>query len=452
MVRRLLPVLVVFVASLFYSWTQFRSDDRSGVVGVSSGTLQSEPQAPRVSTQPERGDSRFASGPQTDPDAHEWRILALIVDATDIETLAGRHARPLETVRFTPDEKALIREKHAEFEYWLAETTGGRLLAETDVLEVPGPITSLSRASGTEGNLAYWAGPRDVESLFQSRLPRGRYQMILAWVKLPEGVRPGGGALTSSTMLQGSPFSSHFWLPGRVYTRDQMFTLISHEFYHQIEFWLTRELDYDPTIFPSNHPPNTITVGGVQLFPAGETRRRWYTHVLSHVLTDEMWDAMLEWQRGASIWNDANLAYRARPIGGTATGAVRDLDKLNDGSLGNDNLRAAATSDPPSRRPVEAWFGLEWDQATRISRVTAYPGFSRTDATYLARSFVLEYEIAGRWREVRGTSRSGNDETKVELSFSPITTRRIRLRILDERSDARGAFYRASVLELEAYR
>ena len=77
--------------------------------------------------------------------------------------------------------------------------------------------------------------------------------MILAWVKLPEGVRPAGGALTSPAMLRGSPFSSHFWFTNRTYTRDLLFAGISHEFYHQITFWLTRDLGYDAAIFPSNH-------------------------------------------------------------------------------------------------------------------------------------------------------------------------------------------------------
>ncbi len=444
--RRLLLILILATAGLLFSRAEFDPGDLTGELEI-----------PTVAPQPDLEGSGVAPGPETDPDAREWRVLALIVEETDIETLGGRQTSPLETVRFTSDEKALIREKHAEFELWLAETAGGRLRAETDVLEVPGPLTSLSRARGDPEfsaveDLAYWAGPGDVAPLVQGRFPGSRYQMILAWVKLPEGVRPGGGALTSPTMLRGSPFSSHFWLPGRVYTRDMMFAGVSHEFYHQITFWLTRYLDYDPELFPSNHPPNTITVDGVELLPAGETRRRWYTHVLSRVLADEMWDAMLEWQRGASIWNDANLAYAARPIGGAATGEVRDLDKLNDGSLGNNNLRDAATSDPPSRQPIEAWFGLESGGPTRLSRVTAYPGLRRTDATYLARSFVLEYEIAGRWREVRGTRRSGNEEMKVDLSFAPITTQRIRLRIFEQRPDERGNFHRGSCLELEAYR
>lgn len=145
------------------------------------------------------------------------------------------------------------------------------------------------------------------------------------------------------------------------------------------------------------------------LLPVNETRRRWYTHVLTHVISNEMWDAMLRWQRESTIWSDGNLAYDARPIGGTTTGEVRDLDKLNDGSLGSNKLRDAAATHPPSREPVEAWFGIELDEPTMLSRVTAYPRFHRTDTSYLALSFVVEYEVE-------------------------------------------GFFYRASCLELEAYR
>jgi hypothetical protein len=430
--RRLALLLLVWVAGVVY----YRIDFRPGDFEV----------------------PYFAPQPKTDTDAREWRILALIIEETALERLGGRAVARLQDVRFTSDERGLIRRKHREFEYWLAERTGGRLRAETDVLEVPGPITSLSLARGDPtihvvDDLAYWAAPSDVAPLVQGRFPAGRYQMILAWVKLPQGVKPGGGALTSPTMLRGSPFSSHFWgLPGRRYIAETMFAGISHEFYHQITFWLTRELEYDRAIFPSNHPPNTITVDGEELLPAGETRRLWYTHVLSNIFTDAMWDAMLNWQREAAIWNADNLAYGARPIGGAATGEVRDLDKLNDGSLGSDRLRDAAASHPPSREPVEAWFGLEFDQPTTLSRVTAYPRFHRTDASYLARRFVLEYEADGRWQAVRGTSRSGNEQMKVDFEFSPITVRKFRLRILDERPDARGNFYRASCLELEAYR
>jgi hypothetical protein len=103
-------------------------------------------------------------------------------------------------------------------------------------------------------------------------------------------------------------------------------------------------------------------------------------------------------------------------------------------------------------RCEEAWFGLEFDEPTALARVTAYPRFHRTDASYLARSFVLEYESDGRWQAVRGTSRSENQQMKVDFEFPPITVRKIRLRILDEQPDARGNFYRAACLELEAYR
>jgi len=271
--------------------------------------------------------------------------------------------------------------------------------------------------------------------------------MILAQVKLPEGVRAAGGALTSSTMLNGSPFASHFWFANRTYTRDLLFAGISHEFYHQITFWLTRDLSYDPQIFPSNDPPNTIAVRGRELLPARETRREWYTHVLSRVLTDEMWRAMLRWQEEASIWNDENLAYGAR----ATTGDVRDLVRLNDGSLGWGGLREAATSDPASRTPVEAWFGLEFDEPTIISRVTVYPSLRQSDPTYLATSFVREYQTAGRWRPIRGTTRTQNQDERVDFVFLSISVRRVRLRILDEQPDERGAFYRASVLEIEGY-
>ncbi len=82
------------------------------------------------------------------------------------------------------------------------------------------------------------------------RFPASHYEVILAWVKLPEGVRAVGGALTSWTMLNGSPFASHFWLANRTYTRDLLFAGISHAFYRRITFWLTRDLSYDPQVFP----------------------------------------------------------------------------------------------------------------------------------------------------------------------------------------------------------
>ena len=76
--------------------------------------------------------------------------------------------------RFTSEEKELIRLKHDDFELWLAEATGGSLRAKTDILELPGPLTTLSlgrRDASTQpvDELAYWVGPGDVAPLVGGR-------------------------------------------------------------------------------------------------------------------------------------------------------------------------------------------------------------------------------------------------------------------------------------------
>ncbi|MEE2899148.1 MAG: hypothetical protein VX815_11865, partial [Gemmatimonadota bacterium] len=52
---------------------------------------------------------------------------------------------------------------------------------------------------------------------------------------------------------------------------------------------------------------------------------------------------------------------------------------------------------------------------------------------------------------IRGTTRTQNQDERVDFVFSSISVRRVRLRILDEQPDERGAFYRASVMEIEGY-
>jgi hypothetical protein len=153
---------------------------------------------------------------------------------------------------------------------------------------------------------------------------------------------------------------------------------------------------------------------------------------------------------------DGNLAPAGRAIGGSDRG-VRFLERLNDGMLGANSDWDAARS-ALSAQPVQAWFGIQWDQPQRIGRVAAYPGYlSRGPGTrrFLALDYVLQWWDGRAWIDLPGTRVTGNRRVHVEHAFPPVSTTRLRLLIERERNEqgteTTPGEFRAACLEIAAY-
>ncbi|UCE98852.1 MAG: hypothetical protein JSV82_06600 [Planctomycetota bacterium] len=160
----------------------------------------------------------------------------------------------------------------------------------------------------------------------------------------------------------------------------------------------------------------------------------------------------------------ANLAFDAKPIAGTFESGlkVKNLDRLNDLTLGNDTDTDAAATDPPQRSPQQAWFGVDFEKKQEISRIVACPAFylnpekiKKNKLTYLAHHYVLQYWQQQSWKDIPGTEVRDNVLTIVSHEFPPIKTSRVRVLIYEAYSDkgllTEGVF-RSACLEIEAYK
>jgi hypothetical protein len=153
---------------------------------------------------------------------------------------------------------------------------------------------------------------------------------------------------------------------------------------------------------------------------------------------------------------DRDLAPAGHPEGAAATG-VNLLERLNDRLLGANTEWDAARSGE-SAQPVQAWFGIAWDQPQIIGRVVAYPGYlSRGPGSrrFLATDYVLQQWDGAHWLDLPGTAVTGNRRLHIEHTFPPIRTTRLRLLIQKERNDqgteTTPATFRAACLELVVY-
>lgn len=156
-----------------------------------------------------------------------------------------------------------------------------------------------------------------------------------------------------------------------------------------------------------------------------------------------------------------NLAPAARPIAGTEVPGidVQGLDRLNDGRLGSNSRQDAARTNPPSPRPVAAWFGLDWGERPQtLDRLVAYPGFyAQGDqaAVFLATEASVEAWQDGAWVEVPGTRAPHDGSPRLERRFPPVIASKVRLQVHAARNHrgqprSTGRF-RAACLELAAY-
>ncbi len=159
-----------------------------------------------------------------------------------------------------------------------------------------------------------------------------------------------------------------------------------------------------------------------------------------------------------------NLAFRAEPIAGAFESGmrVRNLDRLNDLSLGNNTDSDAAATDPAELTPQKAWFGVDFGNEQEISRIVVYPGFyinpeqiKKSKLIYLAYHYVLQYWQEEKWVDIPGTEVRDNAQSRVSHEFGPIKTSKVRVLIYGAYSHkgllSEGVF-RTACLELEAYR
>jgi Dolichyl-phosphate-mannose-protein mannosyltransferase len=154
-----------------------------------------------------------------------------------------------------------------------------------------------------------------------------------------------------------------------------------------------------------------------------------------------------------------DLAYAGQPIGGgDAVVGMHLLERLNDGMLGANTQWDAARTSPPTPGPVQAWFGIAWEQPREIGRVVAYPSFvSRGPGLrqFLATDYVLQWWDGRGWVDLPGTRVTGNRRCPIEHRFPPVRTTRLRLLVEREKNqwgtDAAPDVFRAACLEIAVY-
>jgi hypothetical protein len=160
----------------------------------------------------------------------------------------------------------------------------------------------------------------------------------------------------------------------------------------------------------------------------------------------------------------SNLAFRAESIAGTFENGVeiRNVDRLNDLSLGNNTDADAAATNPPQRSPQRAWFGVDFGAEQEISRIVFYPVFylnpeqiKKSRLIYVAYHYVLQYWTDEGWEDIAGTEVRDNVLTRVSHEFPAIRASKVRALIYGAYSDkgvvGEGVF-RTACLEFEVYK
>jgi hypothetical protein len=146
-----------------------------------------------------------------------------------------------------------------------------------------------------------------------------------------------------------------------------------------------------------------------------------------------------------------------RGIGGAESGLVERLDRLVDGHLGSGARVDAARTAPLLSHPVEAWFGVEWDEPVVVSRLVAYPVLALRGphaGRFQARAASFEIWREGGWLRLATYPEVDSPRLALDLA-APVVTRRIRLVVHSQRNHRGllrpGGRFRAACLEIAAY-
>ncbi|MHC4148627.1 MAG: hypothetical protein ACYSR5_03990 [Planctomycetota bacterium] len=140
----------------------------------------------------------------------------------------------------------------------------------------------------------------------------------------------------------------------------------------------------------------------------------------------------------------ANLAFYAEPIAGTFKSGlgVRNVDRLNDLSLGSNTDADAAATNPP-QRVVYPTFYLNPEKIKKSKLI------------YVACHYVLQYWHQETWKDIPGTEVRDNVLTRVSREFPHIKTSKVRVLIYGAYSDKgllTEGLFRSACLELEVYK
>lgn len=158
---------------------------------------------------------------------------------------------------------------------------------------------------------------------------------------------------------------------------------------------------------------------------------------------------------------DGNLAFVARPIGGCEAGTIRNLSKLNDGSLGRNRDTDAVYSAPEWQRSRTAWLGLDFTEKRKVValRVTfgmyAVPVLmGRNPQEHVPLDLQFQYWYAGGWVDIPGSRLTQGAYQTVRLYVGAINTEKVRVvvtRVRNGQGQTKGGGFRIAALEFAAY-
>jgi hypothetical protein len=95
---------------------------------------------------------------------------------------------------------------------------------------------------------------------------------------------------------------------------------------------------------------------------------------------------------------------------------------------------------------VPNWIEFTWPSPQELTAARVFSGYQTGgEVTAPISSFVLQFEDAGQWRDVRGTDTTGNTATDWHCRFDPVTSQKFRLLI----REAQGGISR--IWEVELY-
>ena len=133
-----------------------------------------------------------------------------------------------------------------------------------------------------------------------------------------------------------------------------------------------------------------------------------------------------------------NIAHQANVSAECEEGEVKKIPSLVDG-----NKDTPSYSDPYAPYYIWGSFTLDWGKEESIKRAVIHSGLEDKEKKimcYIPDKLVLQYWKNDRWEDVPGTMRQGNSGEKIDISFRPIRTKKLRLYIHSQHDNSNLTF------------